>query len=80
MTPAWSHLLDASLAAGIAAAAFYFMFRLFASTEMARRAQMTEFVKILTDQIVKRQDEQTAAINGLRDAVISMRDEFRRRD
>jgi hypothetical protein len=77
MTPAWVHLVDLSLAAAIAAAAGYGMFRLFASTEEARRAQMTEFVKILIDQMVKRQDEQAAAISELKDAALSLRDEIR---
>jgi hypothetical protein len=77
MTPNWVHLADLSLAAAIATGGAYSMFRLFASTEAARRAQMTDFVKILTDQMVKRQDDQAAAINALRDAVLLLRDELR---
>lgn len=77
ISPAWTHLFDLSLAAAIAAAGGYSMFRLFASTEEARRVQMTEFVRMLTDQIAKRQDDQVAAINALRDSVLLLRDELR---
>jgi len=77
MTPAWVHLIDVSLAVTIAAAAGYAMFRLFASTEVARRAQMTELVRMLFDQVGKRQEDQTAELRELREAVLALRDEVR---
>ena len=77
MAPAWVHLIDVSLAVTIAAGAGYAMFRLYSSTEAARRGQMTELVRMLFDQVGKRQEEQTAEIRELRDAVQALRDEVR---
>lgn len=77
MPPGWVHLVDLSLATAIGAGAAYSMFRLYASTEEARRAQMSEFVKLLLDQVTKRQDELITEIKELRTAATALRDEIR---
>jgi hypothetical protein len=77
LTPAWVHLVDLSLATAIGAGAAYSMFRLYASTEEARRGQMGEFVKLLLDQVTKRQDELIAEVKELRLAAQALRDEIR---
>lgn len=77
MAPAWVHLVDLSLATAIGAGAAYFLLRLYASTEEARRVQMGEFVKLLLDQVGKRQDQLIAEVRELRIAAQALRDEIR---